>query len=99
LKAQYREAGSLTELKQKIMTAVGKPLPEADIEVIESASFIDYFCEIAPEVLKPSSRLGKLPSPAPLQIRTCPTRTSGSSATQFRYVATGACTTRTAGSG
>lgn len=53
LKAQYGEAGSLTALKEKIMTAVGKPLLEADIEVIESASFIDYFCEIAPEVLEP----------------------------------------------
>ncbi len=55
LKEQYGDSGEATELKQHIMYAIGKPLPEADIEVIESASFIDYFCDIAPSVLAPEN--------------------------------------------
>lgn len=53
LKLGYGEEGQSTPLKRLIMDAVGKPLPEADIEVIESASFIDYFASIADEILAP----------------------------------------------
>jgi acyl-CoA reductase-like NAD-dependent aldehyde dehydrogenase len=53
LKLGYGEEGESTALKRLIMDAVGKPLPEADIEVIESASFIDYFSSIAIETLAP----------------------------------------------
>jgi len=52
-KTEYGQEGQSTALKRRIMDAVGKPLPEADIEVIESASFIEYFSSIAIETLAP----------------------------------------------
>jgi betaine-aldehyde dehydrogenase len=51
LRKRYGSAGEDTELKKTIREEVGKPLPEADIEVLESADFFEYFCRVAPEVL------------------------------------------------
>jgi acyl-CoA reductase-like NAD-dependent aldehyde dehydrogenase len=53
LNDNYGAPGEATELKTLLNRSVGKPLPEADIEVIESATFIDYFCEVAPQILAP----------------------------------------------
>ncbi len=51
LRKRYGAAGEETELKRIIREEVGKPLPEADIEVLETGDFIEYFARIAPDVL------------------------------------------------
>ncbi len=43
----YGEEGKSSELKKRIMEEVGKPLPEADIEVIESSDIMAFYAEIA----------------------------------------------------
>jgi acyl-CoA reductase-like NAD-dependent aldehyde dehydrogenase len=48
---RYGEAGEETPLKRLIMDEVGKPLPEADIEVIETSDFLRFFADVAPTVL------------------------------------------------
>jgi acyl-CoA reductase-like NAD-dependent aldehyde dehydrogenase len=48
LRREYGNERELTQLKQLVIDEVGKPLPEADIEVLETADFIEYFCSIAP---------------------------------------------------
>lgn len=53
MKEQYGSEGEMTSLKRQIVEEMGKPLPEADIEVIETASFIEYFCSISHSVLSP----------------------------------------------
>lgn len=49
----YGNEGEKTELKSLISDEVGKRLPEADIEVIESSDMISYFTENAENLLKP----------------------------------------------
>jgi acyl-CoA reductase-like NAD-dependent aldehyde dehydrogenase len=51
--AAYGEQGEVTELKKLIMDEMGKRLPEADIEVIESSDMLAYFVKEAPELLQP----------------------------------------------
>jgi len=51
LRKRYGAAGEATDLKKTIQNEVGKPLPEADIEVLETAEFIDYFTRVATEAL------------------------------------------------
>lgn len=53
LAEEYGEEGKISELKQVIMDEVGKPLPEADIEVIESSDMLSYFSENVPNQLRP----------------------------------------------
>lgn len=48
---EYGDEGKPSPLKQVITRDVGKPLPEADIEVIETSDFIRYFAEAGPTVL------------------------------------------------
>ena len=50
---KYGSEGEMTPLKQLIMDEVGKPLPEADIEVIESSDMLSYFVENVPNQLQP----------------------------------------------
>lgn len=47
----YGTEGELTSIKRTIMDEIGKPLPEADIEVLEVADFMNYYADIASEVL------------------------------------------------
>lgn len=49
---EYGEEGQVTPLKQLISNEVGKRLPEADIEVIESSDMIQYFIDNAKNILK-----------------------------------------------
>jgi acyl-CoA reductase-like NAD-dependent aldehyde dehydrogenase len=51
----YGSPGELTDLKRLIHEEVGKPAPEADIEVIETSDFVAYFCRIAAEQWKTQS--------------------------------------------
>lgn len=53
LSDQYGSAGEPTPLKRLICDQVGKPLPEADIEVIETSDFLRYYAEIGQRVLEP----------------------------------------------
>ena len=55
LRQEYGEEGQASPLKQLIGDEVGKPLAEADIEIIESASFLDYFCDVAEDTLRPAT--------------------------------------------
>ena len=48
---RYGEAGEETPTKRIIMDSIGKPLPEADVEVIETSDFITAFCASAEETL------------------------------------------------
>jgi len=48
---KYGKEGELTSLKQLINQEMGKPIPEADIEVIESSDMLSYFVEKGPELL------------------------------------------------
>jgi acyl-CoA reductase-like NAD-dependent aldehyde dehydrogenase len=41
--SRYGEQGKITPLKELIMTEMGKRLPEADIEVIETSDMIAFF--------------------------------------------------------
>lgn len=50
---KYGAEGEMSELKQVIMDEVGKPLSEADVEVIESSDMLSYFAENAPKQLQP----------------------------------------------
>lgn len=52
LRCAYGDANKPTELKTAIMDEVGKPFPEADLEVMECGDFTEYFCLNAPKVLK-----------------------------------------------
>jgi acyl-CoA reductase-like NAD-dependent aldehyde dehydrogenase len=47
----YGQQGEPTPLKQLITKEVGKRLPEADIEVIESSDMLKYFAGVAPSLL------------------------------------------------
>ncbi|MBA5249198.1 MAG: aldehyde dehydrogenase [Gammaproteobacteria bacterium] len=47
LENEYGETGYKTKLKELIKNEMGKPLPETDIEIIESVDFINYFCNEA----------------------------------------------------
>jgi acyl-CoA reductase-like NAD-dependent aldehyde dehydrogenase len=51
LTGEYGEQGTLTPLKNLISSEVGKRLPEADIEVIETADMIRWFAEAGSSVL------------------------------------------------
>ncbi|HYD06218.1 MAG TPA: aldehyde dehydrogenase family protein [Reyranella sp.] len=51
LASQYGQQGASTEVKELISNEVGKPLPEADIELIETSGFLKYFAQQAVEVL------------------------------------------------
>jgi acyl-CoA reductase-like NAD-dependent aldehyde dehydrogenase len=51
LEKQYGTANERSELKQLIMDEVGKPLPEADIEVIETSGFLQYFSDQSVDML------------------------------------------------
>ena len=53
--ARYGTQGELTDLKKLIMTEMGKRLPEADIEVIESSDMIAFFVKEAPRLLTSTS--------------------------------------------
>jgi len=53
--ARYGEPGQLTELKKLIMTEMGKRLPEADVEVIETSDMIAFFAKEAPRLLAPTT--------------------------------------------
>jgi succinate-semialdehyde dehydrogenase/glutarate-semialdehyde dehydrogenase len=53
--ARYGEQGKLTGLKDLIMTEMGKRLPEADIEVIETSDMIAFFVKEAPRLLAPTT--------------------------------------------
>lgn len=55
LACEYGSPGEITSLKSRINLTMGKPIPEADIEVIETSDFIRYFCEIAPGSLERKS--------------------------------------------
>lgn len=48
----YGEEGEPTELKELIQREVGKRLPEADIEVIESSDMLRHFANRTPELLQ-----------------------------------------------
>jgi acyl-CoA reductase-like NAD-dependent aldehyde dehydrogenase len=48
---RYGEQGKITPLKKLIMTEMGKRLPEADIEVIETSDMIAFFVKEAPRLL------------------------------------------------
>lgn len=49
---EYGSAGELTEFKSLISAEMGKRLPEADIEVIESSDMLAYFVKNGGEILK-----------------------------------------------
>ena len=49
---RYGDPGEATPLKKLISEEVGKPIAEADIEVIETSDFLRYFSDVAPEALK-----------------------------------------------
>lgn len=53
LEQEYGDEGKETRLKKLIHNEVGKPLSESDIEVIESADFVRYFCAEASKALSP----------------------------------------------
>lgn len=53
LRAEYGQPGELTPMKSLIVEEVGKRLPEADIEVTETADFAQYFATIGPRLLEP----------------------------------------------
>jgi acyl-CoA reductase-like NAD-dependent aldehyde dehydrogenase len=55
LEGEYGEEGEQTRLKTLIHDEIGKPFPEADIEVIESADFVRYFCAEAEKELSPKA--------------------------------------------
>jgi len=57
LEGEYGEEGEETRLKKLIHNEVGKPLFESDIEVIESADFVRYFCAEAPNALSPKKNV------------------------------------------
>src|SRR6185295_777967 len=48
---RYGEPGKVTALKKLIMTEMGKRLPEADVEVIETSDMIAFFAKEAPRLL------------------------------------------------
>ena len=50
---EYGEQGQATPLKELISTEMGKRLPEADIEVIESSDMLAFFAKSAAELLRP----------------------------------------------
>lgn len=50
---RYGKQGEPTELKTLIMTEMGKRLPEADIEVIETSDMLAFFVKRGPELLEP----------------------------------------------
>lgn len=54
LLARYGEQGEITDLKQLIMSEMGKRLPEADIEVVESSDMIRFFANEATRLLSPT---------------------------------------------
>lgn len=47
LRDAYGEEGEMTVLKRAVSEEVGKPLPEADLEVLECGDFIEYYCDVA----------------------------------------------------
>jgi acyl-CoA reductase-like NAD-dependent aldehyde dehydrogenase len=49
---RYGDEGVVTDLKKLIVDEVGKRLPEADIEVIESADMVSYFAKEGIELLQ-----------------------------------------------
>lgn len=51
---EYGEAGNTTPLKQLISDEMGKRMPEADIEVIESSDMLNYFVLNAEKYLIPN---------------------------------------------
>jgi len=53
LTAEYGQQGEPSPLKNLICAEVGKRLPEADIEVIESADMIRWFAEQGPAFIQP----------------------------------------------
>lgn len=52
---RYGEEGKSTPLKKLIVDEVGKPFPEADIEVIESSDMLAFFVNNAPKLLSPKT--------------------------------------------
>lgn len=48
LAEEYGEAGQPTRLKEAIVNEMGKRLPEADIEVLESSDMIRFFADAGP---------------------------------------------------
>jgi acyl-CoA reductase-like NAD-dependent aldehyde dehydrogenase len=55
LRDAYGQEGERTSLKTLIQREVGKRLPEADIEVAESADVLEYFLRSAPAQLAPQT--------------------------------------------
>lgn len=55
LVTHYGKQGELTDLKRLIITEMGKRLPEADIEMIESSDMISFFVKNAPRLLASTS--------------------------------------------
>lgn len=55
LAKEYGEAGKPAKLKDLISLEVGKPLPEADVEVIETSDFMRFFADHASATLKNES--------------------------------------------
>jgi acyl-CoA reductase-like NAD-dependent aldehyde dehydrogenase len=53
LRKAYGEANVATPLKQCIVDEVGKPLPEADVEVLECGDFTEFFIQAASNVFEP----------------------------------------------
>lgn len=53
LREEYGNAGEATALKTLIHDEIGKRLPEADIEVLETADFAEYFASLGPDILTP----------------------------------------------
>ena len=54
---EYGNPGEQTPLKRLIQDEMGKRLPEADIEVVESSDFVSYFANQGPALLKPRTPL------------------------------------------
>lgn len=52
LRQEYGNAGEATPLKRLICDEMGKRLPEADIEVVESADMLSFFAGCGPEYLR-----------------------------------------------
>ena len=52
LEQEYGNTGEATNLKKLIHNEIGKPIAECDIEVVESADFVRYFCSIASDSLE-----------------------------------------------
>lgn len=52
IRARYGQQGEPTSLKKLICDEMGKPLPEADIEVAETADMLEFFARRGPEVLR-----------------------------------------------